>query len=79
MVIKECTEKPDIVKNDIGETVIDYNAQESFAQRIKREQVDPSAEYRKSNYRGDTIEQGVVQNQQVIATQEVNKDNELEL
>ena len=51
----------DIVKNDIGETVIDYNAQESLATRVKREQTNSSAEYRKANYIGDTIQQGIVQ------------------
>lgn len=56
--------KIDIVKNDIGETVMDYNAQESFATRVKRQQTNSSAEYRKSNYIGDTIEQGIVQQQE---------------
>lgn len=51
----------DIVKNNIGETVIDYNAQESFANRVKREQTNSSSEYRKSFYIGDAIEQGPVQ------------------
>jgi len=54
----------DIVKNDIGETVIDYNAQESFASRVKREQTNSSAEYRRANYIGDTIKQGLVQQQE---------------
>jgi len=53
----------DIVKNDIGETVINYNASESFANRIKREQTDSSAEYRKSIFIADSIEQSSVQQQ----------------
>lgn len=73
----------DIVKNDIGETVIDYNAQESFARRIKREQTNPSVEYRKANFIGNTIEQGTIKSQQEIAReivpQEVDKDDQLEL
>jgi len=47
--------KIDIVKNDIGETVIDYNAQESFATRVKKEQTNSSVEYRRANYIGDII------------------------
>lgn len=73
----------DIVKNNIGELVIDYNAQQSFARRIKEEEANSCAEYRKSNYIGYSIEQGTVQNQQEttreIVTQEVNKYNQLEL
>ncbi|MBQ2836165.1 MAG: hypothetical protein IJE68_04960 [Clostridia bacterium] len=58
----------DIVKNDIGETVIDYKAEESFATRVKREQANSNAEYRKSFYIGDTIEQGTVKQQEVEPT-----------
>lgn len=68
----------DIVKNDIGETVIDYNAQESFANRMKREQTNSSAEYRKSIYIGDTIEQGTVQQQQAELSKESMKENDQE-
>lgn len=72
----------DIVKNDIGETVIDYNAQESFATRVKREQTNSSAQYRKANYIGDTIEQGPIQQQQIERSkelvQETIQDNEIE-
>jgi len=47
----------DIVKNEIGETIIDYKAQESFAKRIKREQTNSSADYRKANNIEDFPEQ----------------------
>jgi len=74
----------DIVKNDIGETVIDYNAQESFATRIKRERTNSSAEYRKANYIGDSIEKAQVQQQEESTKSKVEPvlhviDNEIEL
>ena len=72
----------DIVKNDIGEIVIDYNAEESFASRMKREQTNICAEYRKANYIGDTIEQFPVQTQEKTTQeqlQEKNQDNQIEL
>ena len=67
----------DIVKNDIGEIVIDYNAEESFAKRIKREQANTSAEFRKANYIGDKIEQNIVCSQETIS-KTINKENETE-
>ena len=74
----------DIVKNDIGETVIDYNAQESFASRVKREQTNSCAEYRKANYIGNNIEQGPVQQQEEPGKSQTEpalnvQDNEIEL
>jgi hypothetical protein len=72
----------DIVKNEIGETIIDYNAQESFANRMKREQTNSSAEYRKAVYIGDTIDQSPVQIQEETtkeAVQEKNLNNQKEL
>lgn len=72
----------DIVKNDIGETVIDYNAQESFANRMKREHTNLSAEYRKSVFIGNKIEQAQVRTQEESLneqTQGKNKDNQIQL
>jgi len=72
----------DIVKNDIGETVIDYKAEESFAKRMKREQTDSNAEYRKQSYIGDKIQQGLIQSQELSSNdkvQETNQDQEIEI
>lgn len=71
----------DIVKNDIGETVIDYKAEEPFAKRMKRELTNSSEEYRKANYIGDKIQQGPVQSQEKdeeSLKKEVVQENETE-
>ena len=74
----------DIVKNDIGEIVIDYNAQESLATRVKREQTNACSEFRKTNYIGDTIEQTPIQQQEEPTKSKTEpvqnvQDNEIEL
>lgn len=64
----------DIQKNEIGEVVINYNAQESFSKRMKREQEDPCAEYRKKSYIGDKIEHKI-QTREIV--QEVVQKKEM--
>lgn len=71
----------DIVKNEIGEIVINYKAQESFSKRMKREQTNSSEKYRKANYIGDKIKQNPVQIQaetkENLAKQKI-QDNEID-
>ena len=72
----------DIITNEIGETVIDYKTQESFANRMKREKSNSSAEYRKENYIGDEIEQGSIQIQEQRkedSEKQLIQDNEIQL
>lgn len=65
----------DIVKNDIGETIIVYNSEEPFATRMKREKTDTCTEYRKASYIGDTIDQSPVQTQEKTTQKQIQEEN----
>ena len=74
-------QKIDIVKNEIGETIINYNANESFVNRMKREQINSNVEYRKSVFIGETINHSTIQTQEEHKIEHIQEkqDNEIEL
>lgn len=70
----------DIEKNDIGELIINYKAQESFAERMKKEQKDSCKMFRENNYIGDTTSESQIKHGEEKETvkQHVVEDIEIE-